>query len=413
MSQREATPLVVALIAGSHLVNHAYFTLLPPVFGSLNADLGISTAQSGLALGVVGAVVVVLQLPYGYLSDAHSRSLVLALSLVVGTVGAAMTALVTSFESLLLASAVTGVGIAGHHPAHYPMLSAATEPGARGRVFSVHGFAGALGFAVPFAVVGAATTLGLSWRVGLGAIAAVGALYAVGCLVLVARNVPRHITRAPGSGDRKRPALASLPRRAVAAARSLSGATAILLLTGLWFLTSMANWGIQAYASTLLSSGYGVATGTANVVVSAMLVVGAVAILAGGWLSDRYGSQAVILGGFAALVGMTATLATGALPAAAAIGLTLLVASTVKAGRPALSKLGDSLSAAEDLGKNFGILTIGISGGGAIGPPIFGALTDYAGIEAVFWAIAGLGVVSFAFTFVVLSAGERSVASGA
>ena len=403
MSEQAPTRLVVALIGGSHLLNHAYFTLLPPIFGALDADLSITAGQSGLALGLVGFVVVALQLPYGYLSDRYSRSLVLACSLVVGTVGALLTAAATGYPSLLLASAVTGVGIAGHHPAHYPMLSAATDPEARGRVFSVHGFTGALGFALPFAVVGGAAAVGVGWRTAVAAIGALGAVYTALALVVLSRRVPRSVTHGPAStGDR--PSLASLPRRLRAWARGLS--RPILLLTLLWFLLSVANWGVQAYTAPLLTDGYGVDPGLANVLVSAMLVVGAVAILAGGVLADRYGARAVVLGGFVGLLALSALLASGVLPVLAAIAVTLVFATTVKVGRPALSKLGDSLSTRDDLGTNFGILTIGISGGGAVAPPIFGALTDAAGIAAVFWVLAALAVLAFGFTFVVLAAGD-------
>jgi len=413
-STDSTTALVVSLIGGSHFLNHAYFMLLPPIFGPLQSQLGISTAQAGLALGLVGFVVVALQLPLGYLSDTYSRRAVLALSLTVGAVGAALTATAQSYAWLLVASAVTGVGIAGHHPAHYPMLSAATEPSARGRAYSIHGFTGALGFAAPPAVVGVVSSAAIpgDWRVAIGAIAVVGALYAVGALWLVVRRVPRSVTHAPGSrssGSRgERPPLRTLPRRAVAGVRATFSATAIVLLTVLWFLVSMVVWGIQAYTAPLLIGSYGVAESTANLLVSAMLVVGAVAILGGGWLTDRYGARTTVLGAIAGVIVVAATLASAVLPVALALAVTLVFAATIKAARPALSTLGDTLSARDDLGKNFGLLTIGISGGGAVAPPVFGALSEAASIQTVFWVMAAIGVVAFLFTFVVVAVGERS-----
>ncbi|MEF8882487.1 MAG: MFS transporter [Halapricum sp.] len=418
MSSSDSTAaLVISLIGGSHFVNHMYFMLLPPIFGALQADLGITTGQSGLALGVVGFVVVALQLPLGYLSDAHSRTLVLGISLTFGALGAALTAATQGFASLLVAAVVTGIGLGGHHPSHYPMLAAATDPDARGRAFSIHGFTGALGFAVPPAIVGALTWLSgpsgrvgpvADWRAAIGLIAVIGALYAAGCLWIVRRRIPSSVTTAPGTTTPDRPSMQSLPSRFVSGLVSILSARAIVLLTVLWFLTSMANWGVQAYTQPLLTAGYGIPAGTANLLVSAMLTIGAVAILAGGWLSDRYGARAVILGGFGGLIAIAGALASGLLPIAAALGVTLLMASTIKAGRPALSKLGDRLSARDDLGKNFGLLTVGISGGGAVAPPVFGRLTDIGSIQIVFGSIAAIGVVAFLFTFVVLAVGDRS-----
>jgi MFS family permease len=407
--------LVVSLIGGSHFVNHTYFMLLPPIFGALQAELGISTARSGLALGLVGLVVVALQLPFGYLSDTYSRTLVLAISLVVGAIGAALTATVQSYSWLLVAAVVTGVGIAGHHPAHYPMLSAATDPGQRGRAYSIHGFTGALGFAAPPAVVGAVASPWVpgDWRLAIGLLAAVGAVYAVGCLWIVVRHVPRSVTHAPGSQDRgDREPFRTLPRRIFTGLRSTFSATAIVLLTLLWFLVSMTVWGIQAYTAPLLIDGYGASASAANLLVSVMLTFGAIAILGGGWLTDHYGPRATVLGAIAGMVVVAATLASGSLPVAVALAVTLVFAATIKAARPALSTLGDALSTRDDLGKNFGLLTIGISGGGAVAPPVFGALSDATSIQTVFWAVAGIGVVAFLFTFVVLAVGERSGDTG-
>lgn len=404
--------LVVSLVGGSHFVHHGYFMLLPPIFGALKTDLGITTSQAGLALGLVGAVVVALQLPYGYVSDTYSRSFVLVGSLAIGAVGAFLTATATSYPWLLVAAVVTGVGIAGHHPAHYPMLSAATDPSARGRAFSVHGFTGALGFAAPPAVVGAAAAAGYDWRLAIGAFALLGTAYTLGTIWVLTEHVPRSVTHAPGSGDPVAFSLRGLPRRLLAGLRSTVASTAIVLLALLWFLVSMSVWGIQAYTAPLLTDGYGVGDGTANLVVSAMLVLGAIAILAGGWLTDRYGARTVVLGGLVVTAGIAGTLASGLLPVALALGTTLALATGVKATRPALSTLGDALSSRDDLGKNFGLLTIGISGGGAVAPPVFGALTEYASAKAVFWAVVAVCVAAFLFTFVVLAVGERATVTG-
>jgi len=404
--------VVVGLVGGSHFVNHMYFMLLPPIFGPLQADLNVGLPAVGLAASLVGAVIVALQLPFGYLSDTRGRTPVLALSLALGAAGAALIAAAQTYGWLLAGAVVMGVGLAGHHPAHYPLLSAATDPGSRGRAFSVHGFTGALGFAAPPAVVGATTALGLNWRYGTGAIAVVGGLYAVFCVARF-RGVSREVTHGPdAAGDTDPLAVGSLPSRVVGGLRSLAASTGIVLLTVLWFLTSMANWGIQTYTNELLVAGYEVAEGTANLVVSVMLVVGALAILAGGELSDRYSAQGVILGGFSALIVMTLALAWGELPRVAILGLTVVFISSVKVGRPALSKLGDALSADEDLGKNFGLLTIGISGGGAVAPYVYGVVISATNVRFAFATIAAVGVLAVAMTVVVVGVSDRSLAGG-
>ncbi|MFB6128513.1 MAG: MFS transporter, partial [Halorhabdus sp.] len=403
--------LVVSLVGGSHVVNHMYFMLLPPIFGALRADLGVSGPQAGVALGLVGVVVTTLQLPLGYVADAYSRTAVLGLSLSLGALGAALTATATSYPWLLVAAAVTGAGIAGHHPAHYPLLASATDPSTRGRAYSVHGFTGVLGFAAPPAIVGGASALGFDWRVAIGAIAVVGAIYGVVCLLTFRRAVSTAVTH-PDPGKRPGDGLdvAAIPGRAARWVRTVAASPAFVLLGVLWFLTSVAAWGIKAYTAPLLTATYGVADGTANLVVAAMLTSGAFLIFLGGWLSDRYSAGAVLIGGYAALIGVAGVLAWGALPTVATLAVVLGLSATVDGSRPARAKLADALSAEGDVGKNFGLLTIGMSGGGAVAPPAFGVVLGWTSIETVFAIIAAVGALAVAMTLVVLAVHGRSPA---
>ncbi|ERJ04747.1 Permease of the major facilitator superfamily protein, partial [Halorhabdus tiamatea SARL4B] len=203
--------------------------------------------------------------------------------------------------------------------------------------------------------------------------------------------------------------VAAVPSRAARWFQSVLSSPAFVLLGILWFLTSVAAWGIKAYTAPLLSGTYGVADGTANLVVAAMLTTGALLIFLGGWLSDRVSAGAVLLVGYVALIGVAGLLAWGALPTVAALGVVLVLSATVDGSRPARAKLADALSAEGDVGKNFGLLTIGISGGGAVAPPAFGVVLGWTSIETVFGIIAGVGVLAVAMTLVVVSVGEQSL----
>jgi len=400
---------VVALVGGSHFVHHTYFMLLPPIFLPLRTDLGLTDPQLGLALGTLGLVVTALQLPYGHLSDTYSRTLVLAMSFVFGATGAVLTAIAWDFQSLVFAQVILGIGIAGHHPAHYPLISAATTAATRGRAYSVHGFTGTLGLATPPATVALFATMGLDWRLAIWAIAIVGAVYGAACLLAFRWFVDPGVTRPP---TRDRPARAELsPRRQrlLAGLRSLVSARPILVLTVLWFASSMAAWGVRQYTGTLLTDGYGVGAAAANLSVSAMLVIGAVLIFAGGWLTDRHSPGPVLLGGYAALVLVAGVLALSTIPTIVAIALVLVLGATVDGSRPARAALADRFSSSDSVGKNFGLLTIGVSGGSAVAPPLLGMVVDGWGIGWAFAAIAGFGVLAGLLTVVVLSlAGGRA-----
>ncbi|WP_416839442.1 MFS transporter [Haloferax sp. DFSO52] len=384
---------VVSLVAGSHVVNHAYLVALAPVIGVVAAEFDVSIAAVGLAIGVQGAVVTLLQLPFGYISDTKSRTTVLAISLVFGTLGIAATAMAPSYGWLLASQALLGVGIAGHHPAHYPLLATASSETNRGRAYSLHALGGSLGFAVPYAIAAGTSALGLDWRWVIGIVAILGAGFALVALP-VARGLPAAIAQ-PAESDKptSRPSLGGVRRGAVELVRS-SGLMGLALLS---FLTASAAWCIRTYSPQLLSSGYGLAPGTANILVSGMLVVGAGFILLGGSLTDRIGPGDVALGGYAALAGLAAVLASGMLPLALLV-LILPFSGTISVSRPARSTLADRLSERSDLGKNFAVVTIGISLGGAVSPPAFGALIDFASVRVAFGVVAILGVASLVLT---------------
>ncbi|MFB6091836.1 MAG: MFS transporter [Haloquadratum sp.] len=398
---------VIGLVAGSHFVNHAYIVMIAPFVSVLAARFEVSIAAIGLAIGVQNAVVLFLQLPMGYLSDAYSRTFVLSVSLGVGTLGAALTALSTSYAWLLGAQLVLGLGIAGHHPAHYPLLASVSTEANRGRAYSAHAFGGSVGFAAPYAVAAVATALGYSWRLAVGLVALVGAGYAAYCLHSF-RSVDDEITR-PALKERpdERPTIGDVPDRLRGGVRSLAASGGILALTTLAFLTSAAAWAIRTYTPRLLSAGYGLSDGTANALVSTMLVVGAGSILLGGGLTDRVGTGPVVVGGYGVLVVVAALLATLALPPAA-LATVLLFSGSISVSRPARSTLADHLSARADLGTNFAVVTIGISLGGVVAPPMFGYLIDTAGLAASFALVAVLGLLSLGLGFRIVRAASLS-----
>lgn len=401
---------VVGLVAGSHFVNHTYLILLAPLVGVLAARFDVSVAAIGLAIGVQNAVVLVLQLPFGYVSDAYSRTLVLGTSLGVGTLGAVLTALAPSYAWLLASQVIVGIGVAGHHPAHYPLLAAVSTEGTRGRAYSAHAFGGSVGLAAPFAVVAATTALGLSWRIAIGIAAAVGAVYSVYC-VLRFRDVDDAITQ-PGLAERpdSRPTLRSVPGRLRRLARAVASDDGILGLTVLAFLTSAAAWAVRTYTPSLLSTGYGLPDGTASALTAAMLTVGAGLILAGGDLTDRVGAGPIVVVGYALLIVVAALLATLLLPPVG-VGIVLVLSGSISLSRPARSALADRLSARADLGKNFAVVTIGISLGGVVAPPVFGYLVTSAGLTASFGLVSVLGAASLWLGWRILRAAGASVSA--
>jgi fucose permease len=108
-----------------------------------------------------------------------------------------------------------------------------------------------------------------------------------------------------------------------------------------------------------------------------------------------------MLAGYALLATLPALLAGGA-PLLLALALVVPLSGTISLSRPARSALADRLSARSDLGKNFALITVGISLGGAVAPPGFGWLIDAASVSAAFGLVAALGVVCLGLTLWLL-----------
>ncbi|MBP1987841.1 MFS transporter [Halolamina salifodinae] len=396
-ASREAAT-VVGLVSGSQYVNHAYLVLFPPILATLSAEFEASLAMLGIALGVQGAANTVFQLPFGWLADARDRTIAFALSSVAGALGVLAVALAPNFPALVLGQVLIGVGVGGHHPAHYPLLSDATPDGLRGRAFSVYGVGGALGFATPPVTFTLFTNAGMTWRHAVGAIGIVGLLYAFVATAILRFVVADDVT-GPNVGIETEGEKESLSTRAVAALRALANSPGIMGLTLLALLTSTASWGVNTYAVVFLDRVYDVPSETANLALTGMFVVGAVAIILGGDLTDRIDPGPVMVASFAAVTGFVVLLASGLVPAMVAVGALLGVGAARSLAGPARDGLTDALSADDTVGTNFAVVSVGVMLGSAIAPPAFGYIVDVTGPGAAFGAI---GAVALAGTLVTV-----------
>jgi MFS family permease len=398
--QSRETALVVGLISGSQFVNHVFLVLLPPILPLLSRDLDVSIALLGLALGAQALVNTVFQLPFGYLADHYDRTITLGISSVLGGVGALVTAVAPEFTVLVLGQVLLGIGVAGHHPSHYPLLSDATPDAVRGRAFAIYNFGGSLGFATPPAVITALVAIdGLTWRHAIGLLGAVGLTYGVLVTALVAWRVDDAVT-APNvetvtTGD-------PLTERLRSELRALVAEPGILALAVLALFATTANWGVTSYAVVFLTDAYALSLGAANLTLTGLFVVGAGAILVGGYLTDRFGGGRILILSFVGFTALVGLIATRLVPATAVVGLFLLLGGVRSVASPARDELTERLSASGTVATSFAVVTVGIMLGSTIAPPVFGYLIEWAGVQTAFYAIAGVGALSTVVTAVVV-----------
>lgn len=396
------TALVVGLVSGSHVVNHMYLVLFPPILGLLAVDFNVTLTELGLAIGVQAFVNTAMQLPYGHLADTRDRTVALGLCLGIGSFGVLVIAAAPTFSWVVIGQALLGLGIAGHHPSHFPLLADATLETTRARAFSVHGFAGNLGFATPPVLITAVIAIpGLTWRHAFALIGAVGLLYgiiATGTLrmfVSPSVRLPHNEATEIIGG--------SLRSRLRDRAASLLAAPGILGLGLFALVASTVMWGVTTYMVVLLTDGYGLTSDTANLALSASFVVGAGFILVGGDLTDRFSPGQVLIGSYLLVVVFVFTLASMIVPPLTAAICAVLAGSVGSLSLPARDKLADGLSARGDVGKNFAVITIGIMIGNTLAPPLFGALIETSSLRMTFATVGAVAVLGVTVLLVLIT----------
>lgn len=388
--------IVVGLISGSQFVNHMYLVLLPPILTILSGEFEVSLALLGVALGVQALTNTTFQLPFGYLADHYDRTIALAVSSFLGAIGVLVVAVSPSFGWLVVGQAIIGIGVAGHHPAHYPLLTDATPDSIRGRAFSVYNFGGMLGFAAPPVIITAIITLpGLTWRHAIGTLGIIGIVYAVVVTAVFAHGLDRDIT-GPNITDTN--PSGGIADRIQTELRSLIAESEILVLAVLALVAATANWALSSYTVVFLTDIYEIPLGQANLTLTGLFLTGSVGVLAGGSLTDRLSPTPVMLASFVGLTVLVSVIAVSVVPALVAVGLFLVVGAVRSLEGPARDTLTERLSEDGTIGKSFAVVTIGIMLGSTIAPPVFGYLIDQFGVQAAFFAVAAVAAIATVVT---------------
>ena len=291
---------VVGLVGLGHFASHFYFLVIPPLFPVLTHEFGVTYTQLGFALSLMAVTSAVVQTPIGFLVDRYGARPFLAAGLVLSGFCIMGVGVFGTYEALLVLMVLFGLGDSVIHPSDYAILNKTVDPRRMGRAFSVHTFAGHLGFAAaPVTVIALSEWFG--WR---GALLACGA---GGVALGAVMYLNRHLLGGAERGVAGEPG------------RSVSGGIALLLsapmLVGFVFYAAIAvtGAGMTGFGITALHLHFDLALAEAGAAVSAYLFAAPVGVMLSGWMSDRssrHHSFVVVCFGVVAAVALAIAIAT-------------------------------------------------------------------------------------------------------
>jgi MFS family permease len=390
-TERASERRLVGGVCFAHLVSHYYITLLAPLFLFVREDYGVSYTQLGLALTAFNVLSTALQIPTGFLVDRVSARMVIICGLILGAGAFAIAGLVNSFWVFVAMFAVAGIANTVYHPADYAILSQHVPPARAGRVFSFHTFSGMLGNAVaPPTLLFMQSLVG--WR---GAFLGAAALGLVAAAVLL-------VTREPAP-------LAARTRKEETTDASLDGwrlltSPAILINVVFFILLSFCGGGLNNYLVAALGALYGTPAAVANWALTALLIMSAAGVLAGGILTGMTSRHGLVASGGLAVIAIVCVLI-GLIDFNALALVVLMSAAGFFSGltMPSRDMIVRAVTPPGAYGRVFGFVSSGFNIAGIATPIIFGQLLDHGYVREIFFfmalcALLAISTVAFSTT---------------
>ncbi|MFL5042740.1 MAG: MFS transporter [Xanthobacteraceae bacterium] len=376
---------VIGLVSAAHFVSHYYILVLPPLFPLVRAEFGVSYVELGLALTAYNVISAAMQIPAGFLVDRVGARALLTGGVALGAGALGIASLVSAFWVFVATFAVLGLANTVYHPADYAVLSRRVSPRRMGQAYSIHTFSGILGSAVaPASLLFLAAWFG--WRGAFLASAVLG--LAVAALLLIQGDALAAGERVSKRGPHEDAGAGSTNWR-------LLLTPAILVNFAFFIMLSLANGGVQNYSVVALEALRGTPLATANVALSAYLLMSAIGVLLGGYVVSRTERHdGIAIAGLAA--NAVTVLALALFEVAAPVLILLMAAAGLFQGliMPSRDMLVRAVTPRGAFGTVFGFVTTGFNIAGIVAPLVFGWMMDQGNPQAIFLASAAFGLAS-------------------
>lgn len=375
------------ILSLGHMVNDAYSNVIPPLLPLLQQTYGLTYALSGFIMTVYTITSSVIQPAFGYIADRHGRRWLIAFSVLWISFFMSMVGLVSYLDLdnnsvyifILVMVGLAGFGSSAYHPQASTMVPRISGSH-KGVGMSIFSAGGNLGYAImPLLVVAVTATWGLS-----------GTLALVIPGIIMAALLQRYAPEAPETTSP--PNIKELWADIMTIRKPLS------VITGVVCMRAWLFFGLITFLPSYLIEVQGWPKDTANMILTVILLFGAVGTLLGGWASDRYGRKFVI----AASLALTAPLLFLGL---SAHGL-LIWALTALAGLALLASFSPAVLIAQGLipknqGMASGIILGFAIGVGGLGVSVTGAISDFLTINEGAYSLVLLPVIGLLLTLML------------
>jgi FSR family fosmidomycin resistance protein-like MFS transporter len=384
VSPRPLLPILLAL-SGAHLLNDLISSMIPAMYPLLKEAYRLDFAQVGLITLAFQVTSSLLQPLLGFVTDHRPWPYAMVAGMAATLSGLVGLACAGNYVMVLASVALVGLGSAVFHPEATRMArhAAAGQQGFAQGIFQIGGHAGyAIGPLLAAMIVVPRGQTSIAWV----------SVVALAAMVLMAWTGARY-------SEMRRSQIAVARARSKASADPIlpSGRTLMAMAILILLLLSKSAYtaAFTSYYTFYLIERFGVTVQVSQIMLFLYLVVGALGVIVGGMIGDRFGRHRVIwisiLGSlpFALLLPLANLFWTGVL----SVLISLIMAS-------AFSSI---LIYAIDLMPNrvglVGGLFYGLSFGlGGLMAAVLGLLADHIGIIAVFKLCAGLpalGLLTF------------------
>ncbi len=370
-SVRHATdtvmPVIVA-VAVCHCLNDMMQALLPAIYPTLKAQLGLNFTQIGLVTLTYQITGSILQPLVGLYADRRPTPLALPGGTLFTLSGLVVLSMAHHYALLLVGASLLGMGSSVFHPesSRVVRMAAGARAGLGQSLFQVGGNAGsALGPLIAAIVV-------VRW--GQGSLAMLSLLALLSCAILwnVGQWYRHHgITRL--NTVRKAQAEQALPRG--------EARKGIFILLAMVFSKYVYLASITSYLTFYLIHHFGVGVGTAQLHLFAFLAAVAVGTFAGGPVGDRIGRKYVIWASILGILPFTLLLPHVSLMWGGV--LSVVIGFLLASAFPAIVVYAQELMPGK-VGMVSGLFFGFAFGVGGIGAGVLGWIADAFGIDAVF-----------------------------